>query len=69
MLTKRSEAIAAGDDYYFTGKPCKRGMLRKGMCVLGATSALKRLKNHIENGKLFLGPLKMQNGGKKIKTE
>lgn len=69
MLTKRSEAMAAGDDYYFTGNRVNVDMLRKGMSAPGAMSALKRYKNRTENATLFLGRLKTQNGGKKIKTE
>lgn len=29
MYSKRKEAIAAGDKYYFTGKPCKHGHITK----------------------------------------
>ena len=45
------------------------GMSRKGMSTPGAMSVPKRYKNRTENEKLFLGLLKTQNGGKKIKTE
>ena len=44
MLTKRSEAIAAGDDYYFTGKPCKRGHVAKRHVRTGCYECAKEIQ-------------------------
>ena len=44
MLTKRSEAISAGDDYYFTGKPCKRGHVAKRHVRTGCYECTKEIQ-------------------------
>ncbi|EDV0896058.1 hypothetical protein AAN10_004716 [Salmonella enterica subsp. enterica] len=44
MLTKRSEAIAAGDDYYFTGKPCRRGHVAKRHVRTGCYECTKEIQ-------------------------
>lgn len=44
MLTKRSEAIAVGDDYYFTGKPCKRGHVAKRHVRTGCYEYAKEIQ-------------------------
>ena len=44
MLTKRSEAIAAGDDYYFTGKPCKHGHVAKRHVRTGCYECTKEIQ-------------------------
>lgn len=44
MFTKRSEAIAAGDDYYFTGKPCKRGHVAKRHVHTGCYECMKEIQ-------------------------
>lgn len=44
MFSKRSEAIAAGDTYYFTGRPCKHGHVAKRHISTGCYECLKEIQ-------------------------
>ena len=51
MKNTRKEALSAGDDYYYTGKPCKNGHLSNRRAFSGACTeclALSSKKAYID---------------------
>lgn len=52
MLSKRVDAIAAGEKYYFTGKPCKRGHIAKRHITTGCCECTKEIQKSYRERKV-----------------